>query len=219
MISHPAVPKSVAHDPAGRTAASHPHGRETKGEATRRLILDVAARAIRVHGPAGVSVVEVMREAGLTHGGFYAHFASKEALVAEAIRHMFAGGRDRFAARIGDSRGPEALKTWIAAYVSRDHRDNPGGGCALAALASDMPRLDDAARAAFDDGVRGMAERLAGHLPAGAPQPENTICSLLAGMAGAVALSRAVSDRTLSDRILQQSRLALCARVDDMVQP
>lgn len=191
---------------------------ETKGEATRQLILEVAARAIRVHGPAGVSVVEVMREAGLTHGGFYAHFASKEALVAEAIRRMFADGSDRFAARIGRKSGPEALKTWVGAYVSREHRDNPGGGCALAALISDMPRLDDGARAAFDDGVRGIAVRLSRHLPAAEPQPESAACSLLSEMAGAVALSRAVGDRALSDRILRQSRAALCARIDDLVQ-
>ncbi len=191
---------------------------ETKGEATRQSIIEAAARAIRVHGPAGVSVVEVMREVGLTHGGFYAHFASKEALVAAAIGHMFAEGEGRFAARTGARRGPEALKAWIGAYVSREHRDNPGGGCALAALVSDMPRLDAAARTAFDDGLRSIAERLARHLPAGLPQPENAICSLLAEMAGAVALSRAVSDSALSDRILRQSRTALCARIDGMTR-
>ena len=143
---------------ASRTTARRTAARpESKGEATRQLILDAAARAIRIHGPAGVSVVEVMREAGLTHGGFYAHFASKEALVAAAIRQMFAGGKDRFAARTGTRTGPEALKSWITAYVSREHRDNPGGGCALAALISDMPRLEASARAAFDEGVQGIA--------------------------------------------------------------
>ena len=199
-----------------RKTAARP---ESKGEATRQLILDAAARAIRIHGPAGVSVVEVMREAGLTHGGFYAHFASKEALVAEAIRHMFAGGSDRFVACAGARTGPEVLKAWIGTYVSREHRDNPGGGCALAALISDMPRLDASARAAFDEGVHGIAGRLARHLPARATQPEILVGSLLAEMAGAVALSRAVSDRSLSDRILRQSRAALCARIDGMAKP
>lgn len=203
---------------ASRTTARSTAARpESKGEATRQLILDAAARAIRIHGPAGVSVVEVMREAGLTHGGFYAHFASKEALVAAAIRQMFAGGKDRFAARTGTRTGPEALKSWISAYVSREHRDNPGGGCALAALISDMPRLEASARAAFDEGVQGIADRLARHLPA-ASQPEAVTGSLLAEMAGAVALARAVSDRSLSDRILRQSRAALCARIDGMAK-
>lgn len=188
----------------------------TKGEATRELILAAAARAIRERGPGGVSVVEVMREAGLTHGGFYAHFASKEALVAEAIRRMFAGGREKFLARIGSRQGPEALKHWIDSYVSRDHRDNPGGGCALAALVSDMPRLDESARAAYDEGVRGIAGRLSQHLPDGIEQRETAVCSLLAEMAGAVALARAVSDPTLSDRLLKTSRAALKARIDQM---
>jgi len=157
-----------------------------------------------------------MRAAGLTHGGFYAHFESKEALVAEAIAMMFAGGRDRFVARIGDREGPEALKHWIDRYVSRSHRDDPGGGCALSALMSDMPRMDAAARAAYDDGARGIAARLARYLPASGEQAEPQVLTLLAEMAGAVALARAVSDPALSDRILKQSRAALKARIDEM---
>lgn len=189
---------------------------KTKGEATRDLILAAAARAIRERGPAGVSVVEVMREAGLTHGGFYAHFASKEALVAEAIRRMFAGGREKFLARIGSRSGPEAIKHWIDSYVSRDHRDNPGGGCALTTLVSDMPRLEADARAAYDEGVRGIAGRLSQHLPAQVEQRDTVACSLMAEMAGAVALARAVSDPALSDRLLKTSRAALKARIDQM---
>jgi TetR/AcrR family transcriptional repressor of nem operon len=155
-----------------------------------------------------------MREAGLTHGGFYAHFPSRDALVAEAIRLMFDGGRQKFTARIGAKSGPDALKTWIDSYVSRDHRDNPGGGCAMAALISDMARLEPAARSAFDDGIRGIAGRLSAHLPANTE--EHAVCSLMAEMAGAVALARAVSDPQLSDRILKTSRAALKARIDDM---
>lgn len=157
-----------------------------------------------------------MREAGLTHGGFYAHFKSKDALVAAAISAMFAESRDRFAARVATKTGPEALRAWIESYVSAEHRDNPGGGCALAALISDMPRLDDAARAAFDEGVRGIAGRLARHLSA---QPdaktEALTHSLISEMAGAVALARAVSDRDLSDAILENARAALQARVQE----
>jgi len=189
---------------------------ETKGEATRRAILSVAARIIRERGPDRIGVAEVMREAGLTHGGFYAHFASRDALVAEAIRIMFDGGRQKFTARIGTKTGPDALKAWIDSYVSRDHRDNPGGGCAMAALISDMARLEPAARAAFDEGIRGIASRLSAHLPASTE--EHAVCSLMAEMAGAVALARAVSDPQLSDRILKTSRAALKARIDHIGQ-
>lgn len=190
---------------------------ETKGEATRRAILAVAARIIRERGPERIGVAEVMREAGLTHGGFYAHFASRDALVAEAIRSMFEGGRQKFMTRVGAKTGAEALKTWIDSYVSRDHRDNPGGGCAMAALVSDVARLEPAARAAFDEGIRGIAGRLSTHLPIGAD--EQTVHSLMAEMAGAVALARAISDPQLSDRILKTSRAALKARIDHMGQP
>ncbi len=189
---------------------------ETKGEATRRGILATAARLIRERGPERVGVAEVMREAGLTHGGFYAHFAARDALVAEAIRSMFESGRQRFLARIGGKTGPDALKTWIDSYVSREHRDNPGSGCAMAALISDMPRLEPAARAAFDDGIRSIAGRLQAHLPTGAD--EQAVFSLMAEMAGAVALARAVGDSQFSDRILKTSRAALKARIDEMAR-
>lgn len=124
-------------------------------------------------------------------------------------------GRQKFIARVGSKTGPEAL-VWIDSYVSREHRDNPGGGCAMAALISDMPRLEPAARAAFDDGIRGIAGRLLAHLPA--ETEEHAVSSLMAEMAGAVALARAVSDPPLSDRILKTSRAALKARIDTMVQ-
>lgn len=187
---------------------------QTKGEATRRAILAAAARMIRERGPERVGVAEVMRDAGLTHGGFYAHFASRDALIAEAISIMFESGRQKFVARVGAKSGPEALKAWIDSYVSRAHRDNPGGGCAMAALVSDVGRLDPVARAAFDDGIRGIASRLAAYLP---PEAEEQIVnSLMAEMAGAVALARAVSDQELSDRILKTSRDALKARIDDI---
>ncbi len=189
---------------------------QTKGETTRRAILATAARLIRERGPERVGVAEVMREAGLTHGGFYAHFASRDALVAEAIRSMFEGGRQKFLARIGGKSGPDALKTWIDSYVSREHRDNPGGGCAMAALISDMPRLEPAARAAFDDGIRGIVGRLQAHLPA--RTDDLAVSSLMAEMAGAVALARAVGDLQLSDRILKTSRATLKARIDEMAR-
>lgn len=187
---------------------------ETKGEATRRAILSAAARMIRERGPERVGVAEVMRDAGLTHGGFYAHFASRDALIAEAISSMFESGRQKFMARVGTKSGPEVLKAWIDSYVSRAHRDNPGDGCAMAALISDVGRLDPVARAAFDDGIRGIASRLAAHLPAEAE--EQIVNSLMAEMAGAVALARAIGDPQLSDRILKTSREALKARIDDI---
>lgn len=183
-------------------------------QATRERILRAAASAIRARGPQGVGVLEIMREAGLTHGGFYAHFKSKDELIAASISTMFGQGRERFFARTADRQGIEALRLWIDAYVSSSHRDNVGGGCALAALTSDVARLDAAGRAAFDDGLRGIVARFVAHLPVYEGfDAEAFAMALLAEMAGAVALARAVSDRDMSDRILQSARTSLQARL------
>lgn len=203
--------QSPALGPAGLSRSRRP---QPRGEETRARILRSAARAIRIHGPAGIGVLEIMREAGLTHGGFYSHFASKDALVAAAITAMFAESRERFVSRVAGKTGRDALRTWINAYVSAEHRDNPGGGCTLATLISDMPRLDPAARAAFDEGLRGIASRLARHLSAQPDAKTKALAhSLICEMAGAVALARAVSDRDFSDAILKNARAALQARL------
>lgn len=183
--------------------------------ATRAKILRTAARAIRARGPAGVGVQEVMREAGLTHGGFYAHFASKDDLVAQAIHSMFADGHSRFLARTEGLEGLPALRHWLGAYLSPGHRDDAAGGCPLAALTSDVARLDAPARAAFDDGLRAVAGRLQAMLPAQPGVDGNAVAlAMLTRMAGAVALARAVSDPALSDGILGATRTALLAELD-----
>lgn len=199
------------------TGLDHSRPVTPRREATRQRILRAAASAIRARGPQGVGVLEIMREAGLTHGGFYAHFRSKDDLVAAAIATMFGQGRERFFARTADRQGIEALRLWIDAYVSSSHRDNVGGSCALAALTSDVARLDASGRAAFDEGLRGIVARFVAHLPVREGfDAEAFAMALLAEMAGAVALARAVSDRDLSERILQSARASLQARLSQV---
>jgi TetR/AcrR family transcriptional repressor of nem operon len=188
--------------------------RRPRRQTTREKILRAAAKAIRAKGPASVGVLEIMREAGLTHGGFYAHFKSKDELVAASISTMFEQGRDRFFARIAGKQGIEALRLWVDAYISPSHRDNPGGGCALAALSGDVARLDSAGHDAFDAGLRGIVARFTAYLPArDGFDAEAFAMAMLAEMAGAVALARAVGDRAMSDRILQSARDSLQARL------
>src|SRR5271167_834435 len=113
---------------------------------THNQILAEAATAIRAKGPDRMVVAEVMSKAGLTHGGFYAHFASKDDLIAEAIGEMFrqAGGKfDRIAGELAPA---EALATYIDFYLSAEHRDARSSGCPLPTLSADLPRLPDAAR-------------------------------------------------------------------------
>ena len=183
-------------------------------EETRRKVLSAAAAAVRAKGPDGVGVAEIMAEAGLTHGGFYAHFKSKEALVAAAIEEAFGQSRRRFARMTEAMTSEQALAAFVDAYVSTDHRNNPQRGCPISTLTNDLPRQGPMVRAAFDAGVAGLIARLEGWLPEQDPVARRSLASsLMAEMAGAVALSRAVSDETMADQLLEASRARIKARV------
>ncbi|MGA2951514.1 MAG: TetR/AcrR family transcriptional regulator [Caulobacteraceae bacterium] len=178
-------------------------------EETRRRVLRAAADAVRAEGPHKVGVAEVMAKAGLTHGGFYAHFASKDDLIAAAIGEMFRQSSKRLAAESEDpARG---LAGYIDFYLSAEHRDARGQGCPLPYLSGDAPRMGAPAQAAFAAGVTGLADKLADRLTAmGRPAAEAT--SLLAELVGALALARAEPDRDRSDAILAASRQSLRRR-------
>lgn len=193
-------------------------------EQTRSRVLQAAARAIRADGPHRVSVAAVMAEAGLTHGGFYAHFASKDALVAAAIGQMFDEAGNRIQRETTDRAPAEGLAAYVDFYLSRKHRDARGLGCPMSALASDLPRLDDAAREAFADGMRRLTRALGEKLAALDATPaavsaknetalEQRARSMIAELVGALSLSRIEPDRGQSDRILAASKLALKQRL------
>lgn len=185
---------------------------------TRSRVLAEAARAIREVGPDGISVAEVMSAVGLTHGGFYAHFASKDALVAAALDRMFDDMRARFARSTDGHGAAEGLARYIEFYLSPRHRDARGTGCPLPALSADLPRLGPEARARYGAGVAALTERLAGHIarlgqtPAG-PLAAPLAASVVAELVGALALARAVADPAQSDAILAASRTTLKLRL------
>ncbi len=182
-------------------------------EETRKKVVKAAAAAVRAKGPDGVGVAEIMKEVGLTHGGFYAHFPSKEALVAAAIGEAFDQGRRRFGRITGDKAGLDAFAVFLDSYVSMDHRAYPERGCPIATIASDLPRQGPAVREVFDAGVTGLINRVAAWLPGEDAQERQGLAgSLVAEMAGAVSLSRAVSDETMARRFLEQSRKRIAAR-------
>ena len=186
---------------------------ETHKEETRRKVLRAAAAAVRAKGPDGVGVAEIMAEAGLTHGGFYAHFPNKEALVAAAIEEAFGQSRRRFARMTEGMDNAAALAAFVDAYVSTDHCDNPQRGCPISALSNDLPRQGPLVRAAFDSGVENLIGRLEAWLPEQAREARRGLAaSLMAEMAGAVALARAVSDPDVSARLLDASRSRIKAR-------
>ena len=181
-------------------------------EETRAKLVKAAAAAVRAKGPDGVGVAEIMKEVGLTHGGFYAHFPSKEALVAAAIGEAFDQGRRRFGRLTADLTGLEAFGAFVDSYVSMDHRAFPERGCPVATIASDLPRQGAAVREVFDAGVSSLIARVADWLPGDAEAREGLASSLVAEMAGVVGLSRAVSDDAMAARFLEQSRRRIRAR-------
>jgi TetR/AcrR family transcriptional repressor of nem operon len=192
----------------------------THKDETRLKLLEIAGRALRAKGPDGVAVAEVMREAGLTHGGFYAHFKSKDAMLAEALAGVFAHSRAKYLAAIDGLPPRAALAAYVDFYVSPRHRDNASGGCPITALNSDLPRQSKALRAVFDSGVKalvaGLAQRIRdigiedGSVEGGA---QALAASVLSAMAGAVAISRAVSDKALSDQMLATARESIKQRL------
>jgi TetR/AcrR family transcriptional regulator, transcriptional repressor for nem operon len=181
---------------------------------TRERVLKVAARAIRAEGPHRIGVAGVMNKAGLTHGGFYAHFASKDAMISAAIEHMFAEVHARSVENLRECPGAEGLSVYIDHYLSARHRDSRTAGCPIAALTADVPRLSPMCRASFAAGTRrlrdGLAERLNG---LGFEDPDVLASSVMAELVGALSISRGEPDRTRSDAMLDASRRLLKQRL------
>lgn len=196
-------------------------GRVSKEQAreNRRRIVDTASRLFREQGTDGVSVADLMKAAGLTHGGFYKHFDSKEALVDEATACAFDGVDEQLAARPtaddGDGGGgtdpgvdPEAARrAFIAHYLSPEHRDDMAGGCPTAGLAVDMARgaAGSAARHTYVEGVRAFAQRMATDDDNGDGDGDDGLVRL-STMVGALILARAVNGDPLSDALLAAAR-------------
>jgi TetR/AcrR family transcriptional regulator, transcriptional repressor for nem operon len=183
--------------PASETAEKH------------EKILEEAARLFRERGFGGVGVAEIMKAAGLTHGAFYAHFASKEALEAEAVDHAFAQSDRRVDARAAETTDPKQV--FLDHYLSPAHRDHPGTGCAIAALGPEIAR-DSAARQPFTRGVKHMIDGTAGRFrwKRKSPARHNAI-HLLSAAVGALVLARAVDDPQLADEILETVRESLAS--------
>ena len=172
----------------------------------RRRILDAASSLFRNRGFDAVSVAEVMKAAGLTHGGFYGHFSSKDDLVAQTLAHVLAA----------DSGGNGDFSHYLSTYLSPRHRDNPAAGCPTAGLAAAIRHQTPAARAAMTEGLRSQIARIEAALPEAnlADRHRNAIGSW-AAMVGAVILARAIDDPALSDEILEQTRAWIDAGITD----
>jgi len=181
---------------------------------TRAKVVKEAAATIRAVGPDGIGVAGLMAKVGLTHGGFYAHFKSKEDLVAEAVSQMFDDSRAMFESRTQGRAPAEGLASYIDFYLSEQHRDQTERGCPLPRLSNELARLPGPARDRFAAGAAGLTGRVAELVKKlGTPDAELAAASMVSEMVGALALARAVPDREQSTLILRASREALRRRL------
>jgi TetR/AcrR family transcriptional repressor of nem operon len=176
-----------------------------KAAQNRERILTSAARLFREHGIAATGVDSITEDAGLTHGGLYSHFGSKEAIAAEAIRFALARGKRVWQRALERNPGKRALPAIVDGYLSRAHRDSPGDGCVVAALGTDIARQPRRVRQAFTREVKDDLEFLSQLMPDDGRRRYEDAIVAFASMAGALILARAVNDEELSDLILKST--------------
>ncbi len=176
-------------------------------EANREKLLAAASEGFRRHGFDGVKVADVMQAAGLSHGGFYTYFDSKEDLVAQTC----ATSLERQAARLKTAKGDcqAELDAYVARYLSTKNRDEPGQACLFPSLAADIARQAEPIRQVFSEGVADYLDALAVLTDAG--EGRQKAITLLSTLVGAMVLARAVNDEALSDEILTVVKAALTA--------
>lgn len=176
----------------------------------RKRIVDEAARLFREGGIATTGVDTVMNAAGLTHGGFYTHFESKDKLAAEACRKSLARSLEKWTALAATS---DPLKAIVEHYLSDRHRDNPGEGCLIAALLTEASRSKPEVRQAITEGIKSLLGVLESHVSGRDKKARRTnAVNLFTSMIGALAVARAVDDAALSTEILSAASKALGAK-------
>jgi TetR/AcrR family transcriptional repressor of nem operon len=187
------------------------YGKEHK-EATRQRIIETAGRRFKQDGIDGSGIATLMTDAGLTNGAFYAHFDSKDDLVATVVGEELG----RQAAAFGElPPGRAGLEAFVRQYLSAEHRDNPDRGCPSAALLDEIGRCTAATKQAYTKGAQAILDEISARLAPDDPASEQgTAVSLFTMLVGAMQLSRAVSDKKLSEAVLAegvQNALAMLA--------
>jgi TetR/AcrR family transcriptional repressor of nem operon len=185
--------------PGARKGAGMGHSQAEKAE-SRERVLRIAARRIREQGMEQLGIAEVMKEAGLTHGGFYKHFSSRDDLMNQAAALALADGEEKM--ERAAQADPDLPRTGlIDAYLSAHHRDTPGTGCALVTLGDTAGRGSDEMKQAYEKQVRGYLALIEGIPGDGSAERADAMVTLSA-LVGAVLMARAVADPELSDELL-----------------
>jgi TetR/AcrR family transcriptional repressor of nem operon len=181
------------------------HGQQTGGR-----IVEEASHGLRQAGFDSMSVADLMKLVGLTHGGLYAHFESREALALEAFASAMDRTISQWRSHMNGVPPDERFDAFVAAYLTPGHRDDRARGCVLPALGTDIARSGQTARRVFAAKLDEMIEVIAGSVPGkSAKQARQIATAALATMIGSIALARAVGDKKLSDEILGIGRQAL----------
>lgn len=173
-------------------------------DASRQKILDVASERFRIDGIAASGLAGIMKDAGLSNGAFYPHFPSKAALVQESV----SAALQAQSLQIAELLQSVGVAGMIDAYLSTQHRDDPGHGCASSALLPEIAREPGDTRALYTQGVMALVDQLATELPAGMKDREGTAVVIYSTLIGALELARAVEGEELSQRILASAAAA-----------
>jgi TetR/AcrR family transcriptional repressor of nem operon len=180
------------------------HSQDEKAE-SHELIVRAAAARFREAGVDGIGVAQLMKEAGLTHGGFYRHFASRDELVAEAIERALHDGGQRAVGMVANN-AQAPLAALVDGYLSPAHRDHLASSCAVTTLAGDVARSNDRARSAYTGQVGTYLELLTRLIADDEPGPGRTkAIAALSTLVGALSMARAVNDEKLSREILKSA--------------
>lgn len=178
--------------------------RVTRAEAekNRERIIEAASRLFRERGFDGIGVAELMKGVGLTHGGFYRHFSSKEDLMTQACEYSLQGTLGAME-RLVENAGEATLSDAAKAYLSVAHRDQPADGCTLAALGAEAARHDSPVRNVFTQGVRSVVDALTQLAPGDCLEKKRSLAlTVYAKLVGAMVVARAVNDPELSEEVL-----------------
>ena len=175
---------------------------KAQAAANRERIVQESSRLFRERGLAGIGVAEVMQSAGLTHGGFYGHFASKDDLITEAGARAMADALQNWQ-KVAAEFDETPLATYMADYLSAERRDNIGEGCLLAALGAEIAREDTSVRQVVTEGLQEIVDVLAAAMPTGSDGERRAdVLAMYASAVGALVMARAVDDPVFSDEIL-----------------
>lgn len=189
------------------------YGSEHKAQ-TRSRVVQEAAAAIRSDGVERIGVAQIMARAGLTHGGFYAHFDSKDDLIAQAVEFMFEDRYSAFFSHLDDPDPRAALKRFVDYYLSMRHRNAPDRGCPIPGLAGQVAHLPEKARDRFQLAVDRLTGGVATLLErAGEPDAGDTSLSVVSEMVGAISVARTLSDEGKAERLLSTTRTSVCMKL------